>query len=70
MTTEEKFVWIIYTCEERYSKKLMNKLANDILTTQERVNKVFNLVKQNPSEEFLIKKLKEIRRMGKKEKRL
>lgn len=65
MTTEEKFVWILFTCEERYSKKLMKKLAKDILITQERVNQVFNLVKQNPSEEFLIKKLKEIRRMDK-----
>lgn len=65
MTTEEKFVWILFTCEERYSKKLMKKLANDILITQEKVNQVFNLVKQNPSEKFLIKKLKEIRRMDK-----
>lgn len=65
MTTEEKFVWILFTCEERYSKKLMKKLAKDILTTQERVNQVFNLVKQNSSEKFLIKKLKEIRRMDK-----
>ncbi|MGN1126162.1 MAG: hypothetical protein ACI4RI_01845 [Ruminococcus sp.] len=67
MTTEEKFVWILFTCEERYSEKLMNKLANDILTTQERVNQVFNLVKQNPSEKVVIKKLREIRTMDKKE---
>ena len=70
MTTEGKFFWIVYTCQERYSENLRNKLVGGILTTEERVNQVFNLVKQNPSETFLIKKLKEIRRMDKKEKRL
>lgn len=62
MILQEMFWKIIYICLERYSKDLTRKLAGGILTSEERIREVMNLVEQNLDEETMQKKLKEIRK--------
>ena len=55
MNLQEMFWKIIYTCLERYSKDLTRKLAGEILTSEERIREVMNLVEQNLDEETMLK---------------
>lgn len=48
-------------CLERYSENLANVLVGGILTLEERIREVMNLVEQNLDEETMLKKLREIR---------
>lgn len=48
-------------CLERYSENLANVLVGGILTSEERIREVMNLVEQNLDEETMLKKLREIR---------
>lgn len=52
---------IIRVCLERYSENLANVLVGGILTSEERIREVMNLVEQNLDEETMLKKLREIR---------
>lgn len=52
---------IIRVCLERYSENLANVLVGGILTSEERISEVMNLVEQNLDEETMLKKLREIR---------
>lgn len=61
MILQEMFWKIVYTCLERYSKDLTRKLSSGILTSEERIREVMNLVEQNFGEETMLKKLREIR---------
>lgn len=62
MTPEGKFFTIIFACEERYSHDLINELVGGVLTTENRVEEVPDLVNQNLPEEQMITALKEIRK--------
>lgn len=61
MNLQDMFWKIVYTCLERYSKDLTRKLSGGILTSEERIREVMNLVEQNLDEETMLKKLREIR---------
>ena len=61
MTPEGKFFTIIFACEERYSRDLINELVGGVLTTENRVEEVLDLVNQNLPEEQMITVLKNIR---------
>ena len=61
MTPEGKFFTIIFACEERYSHDLINELVGGVLTTENRVDEVLDLVNQNLPEEQMITVLKNIR---------
>ena len=61
MTPEGKFFSIIFACEERYSHELINELVGGVLTTENRVDEVLDLVNQNLPEEQMITVLKNIR---------
>ena len=61
MNLQEMFWKIVYTCLERYSKGLTRKLSGGILTSEERIREVMNLVEKNLDEETMLKKLREIR---------
>ena len=61
MNLQEMFWKIIRVCLERYSENLSNVLASGILTSEERIREVMNLVEQNLDEETMLKKLREIR---------
>ena len=61
MTPEGKFYTIIFACEERYSHDLINELVGGVLTTENRVDEVLDLVNQNLPEEQMINVLKNIR---------
>lgn len=58
---QEMFWKIIRVCLERYSENLANVLVGGILTSEERIREVMNLVEQNLDEETMLKKLREIR---------
>lgn len=62
MTPEGKFFTIIFACEERYSHDLINELVGGVLTTENRVGEVLDLVNQNLPEEQMMIALKEIRK--------
>lgn len=62
MTPEGKFFTIIFACEERYSHDLINELVGGVLTTENRVDEVLDLVNQNLPEEQMMIALKEIRK--------
>ena len=62
MTPEGKFFTIIFACEERYSHDLINELVGGVLTTENRVDEVLDLVNQNLPEEKMMIALKEIRK--------
>ena len=62
MTTEGKFFTIIFACEERYSHDLIKELVGGVLTTENRVDEVLDLVNQNLPEEQMMIALKEIRK--------
>lgn len=59
MNLQEMFWKIVYTCLERYSKGLTRKLSGGILTSEERIREVMNLVEKNLDD--MLKKLREIR---------
>ena len=61
MILQEMFWKIIRVCLERYSDNLANVLVGGILTSEERIREVMNLVEQNLDEETMLKKLREIR---------
>lgn len=61
MILQEMFWKIIRVCLERYSENLANVLVGGILTSEERIREVMNLVEQNLDEETMLKKLSEIR---------
>lgn len=61
MNLQEMFWKIIRVCLERYSENLANVLVGGILTSEERIREVMNLVEQNLDEETMLKKLREIR---------
>lgn len=61
MNLQEMFWKIVYTCLERYSKDLTRKLSGGILTSEERIREVMNLVEKNLDEETMLKKLRKIR---------
>ena len=62
MNLQEMFWKIIRVCLERYSENLANVLVGGILTSEERIREVMNLVNQNLPEEQMIIALKEIRK--------
>lgn len=61
MILQEMFWKIIQVCLERYSENLVNVLVGGILTSEERIREVMNLVEQNLDEETMLKKLRKIR---------
>ena len=61
MILQEMFWKIIRVCLERYSNNLANVLVGGILTSEERIREVMNLVEKNLDEETMLKKLREIR---------
>lgn len=61
MILQEMFWKIIRVCLERYSDNLANVLVGGILTSEERIREVMNLVEKNLDEETMLKKLREIR---------
>lgn len=61
MNLQEMFWKMIRVCLERYSENLANVLVGGILTSEERIREVMNLVEQNLDEETMLKKLREIR---------
>lgn len=61
MILQEIFWKIIRVCLERYSDNLANVLVGGILTSEERIREVMNLVEKNLDEETMLKKLREIR---------
>ena len=61
MTPEGKIFTIIFACEERYSHDLINELVGGVLTTENRVDEVLDLVNQKLPEEQMINALKNIR---------
>lgn len=61
MNLQEMFWKMIRVCLERYSENLANVLVGGILTSEERIREVMNLVEQNLDEETMLKKLSEIR---------
>lgn len=61
MNLQEMFWKIIRVCLERYSENLANVLVGGILTSEERIREVMNLVEENLDEETMLKKLREIR---------
>lgn len=62
MTPEGKFFTIIFACEERYSHDIINELVGGVLTTENRVDEVLDLVNQKLPEEQMMIALKEIRK--------
>ena len=61
MILQEMFWKTIRVCLERYSDNLANVLVGGILTSEERIREVMNLVEKNLDEETMLKKLREIR---------
>ncbi len=61
MILQEMFWKIIRVCLERYSDNLANVLVGGILTSEERIREVMNLVEKNLDEETMLKKLRKIR---------
>lgn len=56
MISQEMFWKIIRVCLERYSVNLANVLVGGILTSEERIREVMNLVEKNLDEETMLKK--------------
>lgn len=61
MILREMFWKIIRVCLERYYDNLANVLVGGILTSEERIREVMNLVEKNLDEETMLKKLRKIR---------
>ncbi len=47
-------------CQEQYSENIMPELE-DLLISEERISKMENVMKTNPDEETIIKKIREIK---------
>ena len=61
MKLQEMFWKMIRVCLERYSENLANVLVGGILTSEERIREVMNLVEQNLDEETMLEKLRKTR---------